>query len=156
MKAGILLCLLMNTTALWSQQNNLSVDGHVKNETTGQTTEAIIKLYKNGKVVHETFTGKDGFFKVSMDFNHEYIMEISKPGFVTKRMLFDTNNVPAEEQTTGFEYGGFTINLFEQQPDMDYSVWKQPAAKVLYDPVVKYFQHDPAYSERFKAETKNR
>ena len=90
--------------------NNLALDATVKDQSGGKLTGVDVTLMQDGVLVTKVKTGKNGRFDLLLDFDHEYIIEASKGGYVSKKMYVNTRNVPEDEQLWGYEYGGSKFN----------------------------------------------
>lgn len=132
--------------------NNLAVDGTVKDEDGGRITGASIALYQDGAELKRVTTGNNGRFDLYLDFGHEYIIEISKSSYVTKKLYLNTNNVPVDEQLWGYEFGGFVVDMFKRMDGVDYSILDKPIGKVYYEPNVENFVDDKLYTREIKQE----
>lgn len=132
--------------------NNLAVDATVKDQEGGRIVDATVSLIQDGSLVNKVSTGRTGRFDLYLDFGHEYIIEISKAGFVSKRLYFNTHKVPEDEQIWGYEFGGFIVDLFKELPGVDYSVLEKPIGKVYYDPNIQNFEYDRTYTKLIKSE----
>ncbi|MEZ4721851.1 MAG: hypothetical protein R2813_08260, partial [Flavobacteriales bacterium] len=132
--------------------NNLALDATVKDQDGGKLVGASVSLIQDGTLVNKVSTGKNGRFDLLLDFGHEYIIEVSKSGFVTKKMYVNTMKVPDDEQAWGYEYGGFTVDLFKQINGVDFEILNKPVAKIYYDPNVQNFDYDKAYTKEIKAQ----
>ncbi|MDP4686398.1 MAG: hypothetical protein NWS53_05840 [Salibacteraceae bacterium] len=134
--------------------NNLAIDATVKDKEGGRLQSAKVTLIQDGAEVNRVTTGKNGRFDLFLDFGHEYLIEIEKSGFVSKKLYINTHNVPADEQAWGYEFGGFIIDLFKDVQGIDYSILEKPIGKVYYDEVISNFQYDKAYTKEIQEEVK--
>jgi len=145
--------LLFTWAFAFSQDaNNLALDATIKDQDGGRLTGVSVVLLQDGALVNKVKTGKNGRFDLLLNFDHEYIIEANKPGYVSKRMHVNTKNVPEDEQLWGYEYGGFAIDLFKQIEGVDFSVLDQPVAKIYYDPNIQNFDYDKVYTKQIKRE----
>lgn len=142
-------CLSLTATA--QDANNLAVDATVKDQNGGRLTSAKVSLIQDGSLVNKVTTGRNGRFDLYLDFGHEYIIEIAKSGFVSKRLYINTHNVPEDEQAWGYEFGGFVVDLFKEVPGLDYSILDDPIGKVYYDPNIQNFEYDRSYTKLIRA-----
>lgn len=149
-----ILFLFISFGAFAQDVNNLAVDATVKDMDGGRLQNAMIVLIQDGAEVNKVSTGKNGRFDLYLDFGHEYIIEIKKSGYVSKRLSVNTHNVPEDEQAWGYEFGGFIIDLYRFLPGVDFSVFDKPVGKVYYDDVISNFQYDREYAKILKEETK--
>lgn len=148
----ILLFLVVAYQAQSQDANNLALDATVKDQAGGKLTSVDVTLLQDGVLVNRVKTGKNGRFDLLLDFDHEYIIEASKPGYISKKMYVNTRNVPEDEQLWGYEYGGFAIDLFQSIEGVDFSILEKPVAKIYYDPNLQNFDYDKMYTKQIKAE----
>lgn len=113
---------------------------------------AIITLYKGGTQVQQVTTPSNGKFVLRLDQEAEYELNVTKPGYITKKFLFSTKGVPSDIAKT-FEGGAKPeISIFELPKDPEViaqvnSILQQPMAKFLYDPTEQDIVFDKAYSQ---------
>ena len=143
---AILSCFLGHT----QDANNLALDANVKDQDGGKLAGVDIVVIQDGALVEKVKTRNNGRFDLLLDFDHEYIIEANRPGFVSKRMYVNTNNVPEDEQLWGYEYGGFAIDLFKNIEGVDFSILDKPVAKIYYDPNAQNFTYDKTYTKQIK------
>ena len=143
---AILSCFLGHT----QDANNLALDATVKDQDGGKLAGVDIVVIQDGALVEKVKTRNNGRFDLLLDFDHEYIIEANRPGFVSKRMYVNTNNVPEDEQLWGYEYGGFAIDLFKNIEGVDFSILDKPVAKIYYDPNAQNFTYDKTYTKQIK------
>jgi hypothetical protein len=110
---------------------------------------AIVTVYMNNAVYLTNLTSKRGkcSFKLSLD--RQYIIEISKPGFISKRFEINTK-VPGDKKDV-FDFD-FDMDIFEKIEGLDVSVLDKPIAKVLFDPPNNQFIYDAAYTNRINSD----
>lgn len=118
----------------------------------GKLAGVKVKIIQDGALVNQMTTGKNGRFDVLLDFEHQFLIEMSKSGYVSKSIQVNTRNVPEDEQAWGYEYGGLAIDLFKQIPSVDYSILDGPVAKFYYDPNLQNFDYDKLYTKQIKQE----
>jgi tetratricopeptide (TPR) repeat protein len=144
----------LSSVSISQDVNNLAVDATVKDMNGGRLQNAVIILVQDGAEINKVSTGKNGRFDLYLDFGHEYIIEIKKSGYVSKKLSVNTHNVPEDEQAWGYEFGGFIIDLYQNLPGIDFSVFDKPVGKVYYDDAISNFQYDREYAKIIKEETK--
>lgn len=133
-----------------AQDNNLAVDATVKDSDGGRLTGAYVNLYQDGNLINKVTAGRNGRFDLILDFGHEYVIEVGKTGFVSKRLYFNTHNVPEDEQAWGYEFGGFIVDLFREIDGVDFSVLDDPIGKVYYEARIQNFEYDRQYTKQLK------
>lgn len=149
-KLPLFIATFLSLSAYAQDWNNLAVDATVKDQNGGRITSATVSLVQDGNVVNKVTTGRNGRFDLYLDFGHEYIIEIAKSGFASKRLYFNTHNVPEDEQSWGYEFGGFIVDLFREIDGIDYSILEDPIGKVYYDPNIQNFEYDRVYTKQIK------
>lgn len=149
MKKWIFVCVLIfgqPVTALLQAQSKASI-------TTGIMVEKDIDvplsgakaiLYEKGKEIANVVTKSDGIITFSLQPNNEYVIEITKENYVTKRVSINTKIPDYENQQ--FEIA-FSILLFVPCEGLDYSVLQSPVLKVVYNDVKRDFLPDKLYDE---------
>src|ERR1043166_8008983 len=101
---------------------------------------AIITLYKNGTQQQQVVTTSNGKFSFELLPNAEYIIAVTKPGYVTKKFKIVTANVPADRADAG-NFNPFEpdVTLFEMPTAPEISkrveaILSQPIAIYQYIP----------------------
>lgn len=124
-----------------AQTPDVAIDGVVYGNNGLPMKAVSIELQnKEGKVIQKKKTQPNGRFDFGVDFNLYFEIVLSKEGFESKMLVFDTRNIPASEQEYNYEYGGFRVTLIEGD---DTSPAKQ-VAYILFDPAVGNFvNRDP-------------
>ncbi|MDG1222265.1 MAG: hypothetical protein P8P19_05860 [Polaribacter sp.] len=126
--------------------------GMVKKEETKKRMDgATITIKKNGSVWKTITADAKGYFDVPLLPGAVYIVEVSKPMHVTKRIEIDTRNVPAEDAKFGFDVK-FDVSLFEKMEGLDVSILKQPIGKFKFNEDFGAITSDAAYAKSIKAE----
>ena len=141
------------STTLIAQKkfNNLAIEGVVKDDNGNRLTSSTVTLIQDGAKVDKVSTGKNGRFDFYLEFDHEFIVVISKSGYVTKRIDFNTKNIPEDEKQWGYERD-ISVNLFKEVEGVDYSILKKPIGKFYYEPNIENFVTDVIYTKSIKNE----
>jgi hypothetical protein len=110
---------------------------------------AVVTVYMNNAVYTTNYTTKRGkcSFKLSLD--RLYVVEITKPGFISKRFEINTK-VPGDKKDV-FDFD-FDMDIFEKIEGLDVSVLDKPIAKVLFDVPNNQFIYDAAYTNRINSD----
>jgi methylmalonyl-CoA mutase cobalamin-binding subunit len=113
-----------------------------------------VNLYKGTTLVSTNATGSNGKFKVRVDHDGDYVLQITKPGYITKRIAINTFNVPDERTNAPFAEFDVDIDLFKLFPGLDYSVLDKPIARIIYNPQpdVDDFDYDKVYTSQIQAQ----
>jgi hypothetical protein len=113
---------------------------------------AIVTLYKGTTQVQQVRTSSNGKFVVTIDQEFDYTLTATKPGFITKKLLFSTKGVPTDiaknfEKVISPEIAIFEIPKDPAVASQVNSILNQPMAKFLYDPTEFDIVFDKEYSE---------
>ena len=79
-------------------------------------------------------------------FNEKYILTFTKPGYVTKKIEFNTT-VPQDRHEQGFVPYAIGVRLFPQQDDVNIVVFNQPVAKIQFSQEIDDFDFDVDYTK---------
>ncbi|MGC8824927.1 MAG: hypothetical protein ACP5PZ_10115 [Bacteroidales bacterium] len=101
-------------------------------------------LYEKGKEIASVVTKSDGIVTFTLQPNSEYIIEISKDNYVSKRVSINTKIPEYENQQ--FEIA-FSVLLFVPCEGLDYSMLQSPVLKVVYNDVKRDFLPDKLYDQ---------
>jgi Trp operon repressor len=158
-----LLCsflVLPSIQALAQQNWYLPISGRVQvmDEKKNKNVDlegALVTLLRSGSVVSTVTTTGNGKYSFKLDPNSDYILSITKPGFITKKVAISTRNVPDERASHGFAGYDMQITIFEMYQGIDYSVLNNPVAKIVYNPTKDFedFDYDKGYSDQIMAAT---
>ena len=129
----------------------MPVDGKVyagKDRLTG----SIVTLFKNGTQVQQVVTTSNGKFSFDLTPNAEYIISITKAGYITKKFKIITANVPSDRAAQGgFNQFQPDVNLFEMPTAPEVSkrveaILAAPIAIYQYIPAESNFNYDDKYT----------
>jgi len=147
---AISFCIIQ--TSLFSQQWIMPVDGKVF-ANNDKLSGSIVTLYKNGAQIQQVVTTSNGKFSFELPPNAEYIIAITKPGFVTKKFKINTANVPAD-RVDGGNFNPFQpdVTLFEMPAVPEVAkrveaILSQPIAIYQYIPSENNFNYDQKYTD---------
>ncbi|HEY4798676.1 MAG TPA: carboxypeptidase regulatory-like domain-containing protein, partial [Bacteroidia bacterium] len=114
---------------------------------------AIVTLFKNGQQMQQVVTTSNGKFSFELPPNAEYIISITKPGFITKKFKIVTANVPPD-RAEGGNFNPFEpdVTLFEMPVAPEISkrveaILSQPIAVYQYIPAESNFNYDEKYTQ---------
>lgn len=110
-------------------QGKLIVKGEVWANQLTKLDGAKINVLNNQGVSVDQQESEDGKYKLEIELNTEYMVEIQKSSFVTKRIKFNTNVEHCKNHATVWVYK-FKVSLFDSIPGEDYSIYKGPVTTV--------------------------
>ena len=99
------------TNQAFAQEKGLSITGAVKEGWKGLDGTKLT-LIKNGAVDKTFVTTANGKFEFFFDVNATYILDVSKPGYVGKKIAFNTEVPPEFMSVWDFD---FIVELFQDQ-----------------------------------------
>lgn len=118
----------------------------------GSLDDAKIEIRKNGKTVKNMDDVKSKT-RLELEYGNDYMFTFSKPGYVTKRIIFSTK-LPPEMMMAEFEEYPFSVSLFEQYEGVNAVVFNQPIARISYRDEKKDFDYDTDYTKSIQSEIK--
>lgn len=124
-------------------QNHLElpVDFMIEN---GNFSQTVVAVKKEGVTLF-TMQGK-GFLKIKLDFNNDYVLSFSKPGYITKSIAVNTD-VPPERMAQAFEPYKIGVKIFRQYEGVNIVVYNQPVARIHFNPSIDDFDYDVDYTK---------
>jgi hypothetical protein len=141
--------------------NYLSLKAHVRKspKTTNPESKeeniwldsALITIYLNKIPYSEFWTTKKGKSTFKLSLNKNYLIEISKKGFVSKSFEVNTKVPIGQNEVYSFD---FDIDIFEKVNGLDASVLEKPIAKVAYNIVDERFAYDISFTNKINSELK--
>ena len=136
----------------FAQDWEMPVDGKVfaSNE---KLTGSVVTLYKNGQQIQQVVTTSNGKFSFILPPNAEYIISVTKPGYITKKFKINTANVPVDRVDAG-NFNPFEpdVTLFEMPTAPEIAkrveaILSQPVAIYQFIPSEGNFNYDEKYTQ---------
>ncbi|MBL4755440.1 MAG: hypothetical protein JKY52_17825 [Flavobacteriales bacterium] len=153
MRSVLISIALILVTVLCCAQNGswtMVIDGRVT-EGSKKLEKAIITLTKNGVFEKKTRSASNGKFSLVLLPENEYLIEISKDGYVAKRIAVSTTGVPEEKVGQGFPAFPVEIDIFRQMEGLDTEILDKPVGKIKYYDKADEFDFDKVYVRQIKA-----
>lgn len=145
--------MVIAPASVLAQTGQIQVGGTVT-ENNKKLPGAVIQLYANGSL-QRTITSDNGKYSLTLDLGVDYVITFSKPGYITKRINFSTQNVPTDRAKNPFSDFPIDVSIFPEVTGVDLDdVLKQPIAKIVYDPSyqkVGDFNYDDAYTKSIQS-----
>lgn len=153
----LLIAILSFTNA--NAQFKCVVSGTVKKEK-DRLELAVVTLYKGKTLVNQITTTSNGKFNFNLEPGGEYTISITRPGYVTKKIVYSTMGIPPEAIK---EFNGSfspEVDLFEMPKDEALaaqinSIVSQPVGKLYYDAAKKDIVNDEGYAQSMQAALEN-
>lgn len=113
-------------------------------------TTVVIKNNTTGESNSIPGTAK---FDLDLKINSDYIISFMKPGYITKRIAFNTK-APGDRANQGFYPFTFEVNLFKQYDGVNIVVFNQPVGKIEYSRLIDDFDYDTDYTKQIQSALK--
>lgn len=133
--------LFIPIVEIYSQSSILEIIGTAESDLKPLANAKAI-LYKNGAQIQTVYTKSNGEFKFDLDINDEYLIEVQKTGFLSKRIAFNTE-IPNE--VTGRWTIEFAIGLFQGCEGVNTSALDDPVDRIKYSSNKADFISDEGY-----------
>ncbi len=132
---------------------NLVLEGTVSSQDDKKRLDgAKIDIKKNGSNFRQVTTGPKGDFEISLPPNAKYMLIFSYDGHVSKRIAFNTSNVPPEMTEGGDFLFRFDMSLFREREGLDVSILSKPLAEIKFEGDAQDFTYDKAYTKSVQAQ----
>lgn len=112
--------------------------------------EVTVTIYEDNEKLFDTITSKKGKFEITLKMSADYIIEFSKPGYVSKSISVST--VPPDKCTVRkwSDDIGPAVSLFKYVSGVNYAVYKRPFAYFEFTENCS-FQKDETYAKTVSA-----
>lgn len=143
-----LLCTLLLAAAA-SAQGRFVINGKLKVD--GASLDGCrMVIFKDGEKFR-TVSADLNRFSLELDLGHDYLLSFEKSGFVTKKLLFNTQ-VPAQGAQGSFTPFEFVVSLFKQYDGVNTVVFNQPVGRIRYDQAKLDFDYDTDYTKSIQSD----
>ena len=142
--------LLFCFTVSFSQPITVDFEGKVSHNDS-ILSEVIVQVLQNGNLLTSFKTNQSGSYNIYLPLGSDYLISISKNGFVQKYFSVSTKDVPAEQAGIKFPAISADVDLFKYYEGVDYSLFDQPINKFYYNKRKGNFDYDRDYLNEKKA-----
>ncbi|WP_151166819.1 hypothetical protein [Salibacter halophilus] len=150
-----LLIILLSIPALSFAQEKypkLEINGKVV-DGGNRLDQAYVRVEKDGEIDREIRTDSRGRFDLELELFHEFMLYFGKEGYITKKIYVDTRTIPEDAiSSTYLRYGGWEVEIFENDLDVNTLILDKPIGKVKYDPNYGQFANDKGYTKSIQRE----
>lgn len=112
---------------------------------------AVVTVYINNSVYTQVLTTRRGKCTFKLPLDRTYTVELSKPGYVSKK--FEVNTKTPSNKKDAYDFD-FDMNIFEQIEGLDTKVLEKPIAMVYYNITNNQFEYDAGYTNRINSDLK--
>lgn len=117
----------------------------------GEVGGALVYVRRSDATV-ATFRGERNM-ELRLDYNAEYQIDFTKPGYITKSIKVNTK-VPPKRLADGFEPYKIGVRLFKQYAGVNIVIFNQPVALIRYLPEIDDIGYDTDYTKAVLSEIK--
>jgi hypothetical protein len=115
--------------------------------------KAEVKVFEDSVLFLRTESDKHfGKTHFLLPYDKVFIVEISKEGFVSKKIKVDTHYPPLKKKKT--QEFRFEVDILEDIPGLNVSVLKKPVAEISYNGTFDAFIYDVEYTSKVNKDLK--
>jgi tetratricopeptide (TPR) repeat protein len=145
----LIIFLFLIKGSFFNYDIQLNIQGIVTHD--GKTLNgAVINVLLDSKQIKQVITRRNGRFDFSVSYGEDYIVEVSKEGFITKKIIIsariDEDILRAGGVTEGFF--DLQIPMIEMVPGLNTTVFNQPVKKYVFDRNSWLFNSDKEVEDR--------
>lgn len=128
---------------------------HLKGENRDEAhilDSAVICVYnEKNTLVARYLTNRKGRCNFKLPLNRKFVVEVSKDGFVSKKVEINTKVPPEKKLAYIFP---FSLDIFEEVKGLNVSVLEKPIARISYHFAITQFDYDNVYTTKINLELK--
>lgn len=141
LRAIIFFTFLFPAFSLSAQSLPLRFQGNVSEERV-RMSGVNLQISKSGRVMNNILTDANGNYSFELPMGGEFMVIVSKEGYVSKKFSVSTMGVPPEKATSKFPIIEASLTLFKRMEGIDYSLLNQPLNKYYYNVDQDNFEYD--------------
>jgi hypothetical protein len=134
-----------------AQAPSIDIGGSISSEQNKRLQGALINVIRDGKPFTSFLTSFEGTYFIYLPIGAEYIVDVSKKGYVHKRFSVNTKNIPKGRTLEKFPLIISDLELLDHHEGVDYSLFNQPINKYYYDQKKENFDYDRDYLKNMLA-----
>ena len=145
-------CVSLNifpTSTFQKNDNKLEIFGAVKGDHR-PLDGATIDVFENNSIIQQVVSDEYGEFIISLNLNSNFIIEIKKQDYVSKRFQINTATADNTEKDSKYFFD-FVVSLFLSFDDPDLKLLENPIGIIQYDKNSHNFSFDREYSKNILA-----
>lgn len=136
----LIFCHMVSMAEVQVAKFTVPVDFEVVN---GDISESQVYIRRGSETVASVKGARS--MRLKLDFNAEYRLDFTKPGYITKSISVHTY-VSDERRKSGFEPYKIGVRLFKQYDGVNIVVYNQPVAFIRFLPENDEFGYDTDYT----------
>jgi len=146
----LLVVLCSGVSAVFAQKEDYYIFGMVKEVDTFKKLEEVeIVIIRDGQYFDKVVVNKSGKFEVKLPLGHSYEMSFNKNGFVSKKIQFNTQEIPIEDRKGGFE-SNVDMHLFAEREGFDKTILDTPIGVMHFNSDKNALEYDFAHTENIQ------
>jgi PAS domain S-box-containing protein len=133
-----LLCLyIVCDSQIYGQVGSFQMHGRVYDKSQKTLSGVKFEVFEGDKSIDTLSTHQNGVFIIHLELNKSFMLEISKPGFVTKRIAINTK-IPNGKVSTFFDEATLFVLYTESEADLQ-TKSGLPTVKYVFDSIQNKF-----------------
>ncbi len=149
-KAFFLVFFIFTRFLFFAQGVPIDVKGSVSDDGNNLSGVAI-QVTQAGKTILTATSDLSGNYAFQVPIGSDYLILVSKEGYITKRFVVNTTGIPPEKAEIRFPVIEASVSLFKKVNGVDYSALNQPLVKYVYNPAKDNFTYDKGYLSQMLA-----
>ncbi len=150
-----ILFLLLISVAAFAQSETLNLGGRISDERKIAMGGAVVSVTRDGKTFTAFPTSLNGSYALYLPMGSEFVITVSKAGYVNKYFTVSTMGVPAESAKKKFSVMVADLELLEYVDGVDYSMFNKPMNKYYFNPKIDNFEFDKKYMKDMLAQVED-
>ena len=131
----------------------LVVDGRAKDQKGKSMPNAKILVSSSGRVVDTVYTDKKGRYKLKLDYQKDYRLQVTKEGYESTFAAVSTNTSKKDERLIDKKIKSFNLLLVNKnEKNVNKKVFDKPYSRVAYDPKLNEFVEVSSVNNSFLAD----
>jgi hypothetical protein len=139
------LLVFLSVVSIAQEKATLNVGGTISDERKSTIGGAHVSVTKNGQAFTSFLTSLNGTYYLYLPMGAEYVVSVSKAGYVKKFFTVSTLGVSDANAKKKFNVMVADLELIENYPGVDYSLFTQPMNKYYYNSKIDNFEFDKKY-----------
>lgn len=141
---------LLSSASIGQKKGEFILIGTVLENEIVRIDGVTVSVYEFKEKIFDTLCSKRGKFELTLQMNSDYVIEFSKPGYVSKSISVSTEPPTACTIRSWEEDIGSAVSLFKVIPGANYSMYKHPIAYFEFNEKCN-FRKDENYEKTVSA-----
>ena len=155
MKSFFRISLLLLSINVFAQNETLNLGGKISDERKIAMGGAVVSVTRDGKTFTSFPTSLNGSYALYLPMGSEFVITVSKAGYVNKYFTVSTLGVPAESAKKKFSVMVADLELLEFVEGVDFSMFNKPMNKYYFNAKIDNFEFDKKYMKDMLAQVED-